>query len=128
MIREVLAITALLWGVNISAYAAPVSSDDRISHFQALPSESLEQAVANLASHNQELKALVEKPELTNEDMVKIHELTYTLENALERLREDLESTADVLEEVHLGSETMDRNRVRDNAERYLEVMQTLFQ
>lgn len=128
MIREVLAITALLWGVNVSAYAAPVSSDDRISHFQALPSESLEQAVTNLASHNQELKALVEKPELTNEDMVKIHELTYTLENALERLREDIESTADVLEEVHLGSETMDRNRVRDNAQRYLEVMRTLFQ
>lgn len=95
----------------------------RIDHYEALPAESLEQALTNLDSHGRELAALIAKGTLDTEDMVKIHELTYTLENALERLRNELEQTADVLEEVHLGSETMDQPRVMDNARRYLDVM-----
>lgn len=132
MIREVLAMTALFWGVSASPYAlaAPQESAqyERTEHFQPIPSDTLEQAVTNLQSHNAHLQRLLDQPSLSDEDMVKVHELTYTLELALERLTEVLGSTADVLEEVHLGSETMDRNRVRDNGERYLEVMTTLLQ
>lgn len=111
-------------GLVLSANVVLASDDvQRISHYEPLPAESLEQALTNLNSHGRELAALVAKGTLDSEDMVKIHELTYTLENALERLREELEETADVLEEVHLGSETMDQSRVLDNAQRYLEVM-----
>lgn len=124
MIREVLAMTALIWGVNLPAAALDATSDNRLEHYQALPAETLEQAVTNLRSHNDHLQRIVDQAQLSDEDLVKVHELTYTLELALERLQDELSRTADVLEEVHLGSETMDSNRVRDNAARYLEVMQ----
>ena len=132
MIREVLAITALFWGVNTTAYASPApqqsSQYERTEHYQPLAAETLEQAVANLRSHNAHLQGLLDQPALSDEDLVKVHELTYTLELALERVSQVLGETADVLEEVHLGSETMDSNKVRDNGERYLEVMNTLLQ
>lgn len=124
MIKEVLTVTALLWGATLST----ASADQRQEHYQALPAESIEQAVSNLTSYNQELDALISQSELSDEDMVKIHELTYTLENALQRLQSELEGTAGVLEEVHLGSETMDNNRVLDNARRYLQSMNEILQ
>lgn len=133
MIREVLAVTALFWGVNFAAVANAAEGGEstqyeRIEHYQPLASDTLTQAVSNLKSHNAHLQQLLDQPSLSDEDLVKVHELTYTLELAVERLRSVLADTADVLEEVHLGSETMDANRVRDNAERYLEVMATLLQ
>lgn len=132
MIREVLAITALFWGVSATAYALPSPQEsaqyERTEHYQPLPADTLEQAVTNLRSHNAHLQRLLDQPSLSDDDMVKVHELTYTLELALERVSQVLGETADVLEEVHLGSETMDSNKVRDNGERYLEVMNTLLQ
>lgn len=124
MIKEVLTVTALLWGATLST----ANAGQRPEHYQALPAESIEQAVSNLTSYNQELDALIRQNELSNEDMVKIHELTYTLENALQRLQAELEGAAEVLEEVHLGSETMDSNRVLDNARRYLQSMNEILQ
>lgn len=124
MIKKVLTVTALLWGATLST----ANADQRPEHYQALPAESIEQAVSNLTSYNQELEALISQSELSDEDMVKIHELTYTLENALQRLQAELEGTAEVLEEVHLGSETMDSNRVLDNARRYLQSMNEILQ
>ncbi|RUO26767.1 hypothetical protein CWE09_08740 [Aliidiomarina minuta] len=119
-IARVLAVTALLWG------AAATAHDDRLEHYEALPADSLEQAVSNLKSHNQKLATILQQEDISAENMVQIHELTYTLEVALERLQTELAQTADVLEEVHLGSETMDYDRVREEGARYLQVMQQL--
>ena len=52
--------------------------------------------------------------------MAEIHQLTYTLEVALEKLDDEVDRLKDQLEEVHKGSEMMEFDRVRDNAERYL--------
>nr|WP_205738404.1 DUF6746 family protein [Halomonas endophytica] len=59
-------------------------------------------------------------------DLGTIHELTYTLENALETITEEVEAMAFTLEEVHQGSETGDIERVKSNGEAYLEAAQTL--
>lgn len=130
MIREVLTVTALLWGASLPASIAHADSgssqNERVEHYQAMPADTLEQAVANLRSHHQHLQRLTDKGQLTDEDLVHVHELTYTLEVAMERLVLELTRAADVLEEVHVGSETMDENRVRDNAARYLSVMDTV--
>lgn len=136
MIRKVLAASVLCLGVSLSASAMAIATLEseqthqaqRTEHYQPLPSNTLEQAIKNLHSHNAHLQQLLDQPSLSMEDMVKVHELSYTLELALQRLSRVLDDTADVLEEVHLGSETMDNNRVRDNGERYLEVMNTLLQ
>ncbi|XKH59181.1 hypothetical protein LG290_10805 [Halomonas sediminis] len=52
--------------------------------------------------------------------------LTYTLENALQKIAEEGESMAVSLEEVHLGSEMLDQERVVTNGADYLEAARTL--
>ncbi len=47
--------------------------------------------------------------------------LTYTLENALQRIDQEVDAMAISLEEVHLGSETLDQERVSSNGAAYLE-------
>lgn len=119
-IKGVLAVTAFLWGVSAADVEA---ADQRIEHYEAESSESLQQALTNLQTYNDELQGILQGGELSDDDMVAIHELTYTLETALERLRGDLGDAAETLEEVHLGSESMDENKVRDQGQRYLEVL-----
>ena len=53
-----------------------------------------------------------------------MHELTYTLENALARLQEELSNTAATLEEVHLASEDMKPDLIKSNGMDYIAAMQ----
>lgn len=119
-IKGVLAVTAFLWGVSVADAEA---TDQRIEHYEAQSSESLQQALDNLRHYNGELQRILQGGELSDDDMVAVHELTYTLEVALERLRNDLGDAAVTLEDVHVASETLDRGKVRDQGQRYLEVL-----
>ena len=65
---------------------------------RAEPAETMEQALANFSEYNARLAALLEQDELTMADLAQIHQLTYTLENALERINDDLEDLAETLE------------------------------
>lgn len=107
--------------LSFSGFSSMALADDdqRPSHFKGEPSETLEQAVTNFSTYNQQLNELL-KGELTAEKMGEIHQLTYTLENALGKINDEMDELADVLEEVHLGSETMDQPRVSENGEKYL--------
>lgn len=107
--------------LSFSGFSSTALADDdqRPNHFKGEPSETLEQAVANFSTYNQQLNELL-KGELTAEKMGEIHQLTYTLENALGKINDEMDELADVLEEVHLGSETMDQPRVSENGEKYL--------
>ncbi|MGM0526483.1 MAG: DUF6746 family protein [Pseudomonadota bacterium] len=120
MTRLMLPILALVFTVSM-----PVLADDdekKYQHFKPESAENLNQAISNLNQYNQELKKLV-GGDLTAEEMSKVHELTYTLEVALQRLHEELEGAADSLEEVHLGSEEMNQQRVKSNGKKYLKTL-----
>ncbi|MDI5891123.1 DUF6746 family protein [Halomonas rhizosphaerae] len=107
--------------------ATPILAEEKPgTHFEGEPSDSLAEAVANFSKYNQELADLLAKDELTRREIGEIHILTYSLENALEKIEEDVEEMAEVLEEVHLGSETSNVERVRSNGEIYLESARTL--
>ena len=80
----------------------------------------LQTAVANFSEYNKRLEKAL-SGELTDADLMKIHELTYTLENALEKINDDLEDLADTLEEVHIASETFKRDELKKVAPQYLE-------
>ncbi|RUO20223.1 DUF6746 family protein [Aliidiomarina haloalkalitolerans] len=95
-------------------------AQDRVDHYKGEPSPTLEVAMKNYVEYNQRLQAVLAKEELTTEDMVLVHELTYTLENALERIQAELEVIAETLEEVHVASETMDFETVKTSGARYL--------
>lgn len=96
-------------------------ADERHDHFKGQPSETLEAAVSNFSEYNKKLADILAKDELAPADMVQVHELTYTLENALEKIRDDLDDLADTLEEVHVASEKLDVEEIREQGSLYLD-------
>ncbi|HEY8386652.1 MAG TPA: DUF6746 family protein [Porticoccaceae bacterium] len=112
---------AVLTFTAVGFTGAVLASDDRPDHFKGVPSETLEAAVGNFSEYNKKLAEILAKDELTPEDMVHVHELTYTLENALEKLEDEIDDLADVLEEVHEASERLDAATVKQQGDRYLD-------
>lgn len=111
----------------VSAMSA-MAADARPDHYQGQQAESLEQAMSNLVSYNAKLKTVLAKSSLSMEDMAHIHELTYSLENALQRLDVELDSLAATLEEVHIGSEKAQSEQVKSQGQKYLKHAETLLQ
>ncbi|MEX0732696.1 MAG: DUF6746 family protein [Aquisalimonadaceae bacterium] len=101
--------------------AASTLADDRIDHFKGEPAETLEQAVASFSEYNARLATVLDSGDLTARDLGKIHELTYTLENALGKINEDLTALADTLEALHIASETAEIDDAKRHAANYLE-------
>jgi hypothetical protein len=87
---------------------------------------TLKTALCNIVNYNKILTQLTQKEEMSVEDMVKIHELTYTLENALGKLSEDLAKAAVDLEEVHLASEKLDTG-LSKNSQIFMQISQQHF-
>ncbi|MBV2128022.1 DUF6746 family protein [Arsukibacterium indicum] len=104
---------------------ASVADEQRPDHFKGQQAASLTEAVELFRTSNQKLKQLLQG-DLSPEAMVEIHQLTYTLENALEKIHSETTELKEVLEEVHLGSENMDFAKVKKQAARYLDTATTL--
>jgi len=104
-------------------FATPALASDpkAYQHFEAKSSETLAEAVANFSEYNQKLEAVL-AGDLTDAKMHEVHELTYTLENALEKITEELAQLADTLEELHQASEKMDGEGVGTHGRAYLSV------
>lgn len=96
------------------------NADEKYNHFPALNSADITAAFCNIQSYNKKLAAITSKSELTAEDMVKVHELTYTLENAVNLLKQSLEQVSVHLEDVHKASERLDANVIKSSGEKYL--------
>jgi hypothetical protein len=99
----------------------PALADDLPGHYEGKPAETLDQAVTNFSQYNVKLAEILDKPELSSRDLHEIHQITYTLENALYRLEEEVEELAEVLEEVHVASENADAETVQSKGRDYLE-------
>jgi hypothetical protein len=52
--------------------------------------------------------------------MVKVHELTYTLEQAVAQLKSEIDKAAVALEEVHIASESLDQKTIKAESSNYL--------
>ncbi|MEQ5803483.1 DUF6746 family protein [Halomonas sp. H10-9-1] len=119
-----LLLTAMCFG--LLGTTANADDHERADHFEGEAAESLEQAVTHFTETNRELAKLLAQDELSNADLGTIHELSYTLENALAKIDEELDTMAVDLEELHLGSETLEHERVRTHGVAYLEAARTL--
>jgi len=97
-----------------------------VDHFEGLPSETLAEAVANLSEYNNRLAEVLARETLDARDLATVHDLTCTLENALEKISADLVDLAEILEEVHVASESDDAGTVRSRGAVYLEAARTL--
>lgn len=96
------------------------ADEKRPEHFKGKPAATLEQAIKNFTAYNHKLQGILAS-ELTPEKMAEIHQLSYTLENALEKIDDEVDQLKDALEHVHLGSEHMDYNKVKQQGRLYLE-------
>lgn len=101
---------------------------EKYNHFPSLDAPNSSVALCNLAKFNQNLQAITKKAEISPEDMVKVHELTYTLENAVIRLQKELDTIAVDLEKVHKASEHLNEQVIKDSGEKYLAATKILIE
>lgn len=122
MKKFVMLAVVLSAGISGSALASAGGGEAAASpiHFRAQPSATIEQAKENLREYNARLQTLLQGS-LGNDEMVQVHQLSYTLEDALKKLNEELAQLAATLEEVHLASEKLDRDAVVSRGRAYLE-------
>lgn len=104
-----------------------VQAEERPDHFKGKQSHTLEEALENLASYNKKLSEVLAKED-SLENMATIHQLTYTLESALEVIDAEATDIAAKLEELHLASERNDTTVVRQKATTYLNKSNKLIQ
>lgn len=112
--------------LSLSSASWADDSGTRTAHSKGEPAETLQQAVTNMSKYNEKLESLLAKDELTAMDMHEVHMLTYTLENALQKIQADLVETAEVLEEVHIASETGKPEVVKEKGQTYLQTTRIL--
>lgn len=118
----------LLAFISVISLGVPASADERPDHYQGELAESLEQALANLNEYNAELAAIVAAEDIDAEKLNDVHQLTYTLEVALAKLRDELATSAEALEAVHQASERLDVATVKAGADSYLTITDTVLQ
>lgn len=109
---------ALVLGTAMVAHG---HNHDRYDHFEGEEAATLESAVANFSAYNTKLADVLEHDELDAEALMTIHQITYTLENALEKIEDELDELADVLEDLHKASETGDVDAARKHGDAYLD-------
>lgn len=102
---------------------APLAQAERAAHFEGEAAPTLDAALANLTEHNAHLAELITQETLDPHALHAVHQLTYTLENAVETLRNELEAAAEALEAVHIASETSDPDTVRSAGQQYLDTL-----
>ena len=105
---------------------AQLLADDRPDHFKGEPVDTLPEAVAQFSEYNDKLQAALAKGALDAEDLHTIHVLTYSLENALEKIDDAVDDLKDRLEDVHKASERNDPETVQRQGEVYLDVARKL--
>lgn len=119
-IRTTAALTASL------LLSAPVFADDKPDHFKGEPSRTLAEAMSNFSEYNRKLATLLAKDDLAPQDMHEIHVLTYTLENALQKIDDSVDQLEEMLEDVHKGSEHADPEKVKRQGKRYMDLSSEL--
>lgn len=96
------------------------ASDDSPGHFKPESSDTLEQAVDNFSRYNTKLSEVL-AGELDAKAIYDIHQMTYTLEVALEKINNELEELAEVLEELHKATERNDAATALIKGREYLD-------
>lgn len=114
-----LAAVAIFTGILTITYS--VHASERPVHFEGEASPTLQAALSNLTEHNMLLAEMLNRDSLTAHDLHQIHQLTYTLENALQKLGSERDRLAELLEQVHKASESADTDTIKSSGRAYLD-------
>lgn len=115
-------ITLALFLTVTGTLAADELSPEGRPHFSGKEADSVEEAFHQFDEGNEKLKKYFEGDTIEGADLAHIHELTYTLENALAEMRDALNTLATTLEQVHLASERGDGDVVIESGREYLSI------
>jgi len=102
------------------------ADDPRLDHYQGLRAETLVEALQHLTEYNAQLAPLLAQSSLSLAELDAIHQLTYTIENALERIGSEVHELAELLESVHVASEQGDPATVLRDGRTFLEASSPL--
>ncbi len=83
------------------------SEDSKVEHYESKEFASAKEALAGLVVTSNEMASIAADAELDGTKMEKIHQISYTTENAVAKLGAG-KTLAAALEEVHLASEEHD--------------------
>lgn len=119
--RKSLVLVAVVAMYSVVPMTFASGPGEKISHYKGKPSETLSEAVRNFAEYNAKLEILL-KGKVDDNAMADVHELTYTLENALGKMNEETAKLAATLEALHQASEKHDREAVLRHGNQYLSV------
>ena len=92
---------------------------------EAQPSRNLAEAVGNFSAYNTRLEQAMAQG-LNQANLAEIHELTYTLKAALEKINEEMDGLTDTLEEIHIASEAQNAAQVQRYGSDYLKTARTV--
>lgn len=108
----------LLTSALMAIATTSIASDDK--HFKGKMPTSYTQAQEQLVEAKAELAKLLEDGKVSTAEMGKIHQLTYSLENALEFMEDEMEQIQETLERVHKGSEHGTNEQVFNDSKLFL--------
>lgn len=113
------AATIALLAFVPAAFAS--EAGEPVRHYKVEPAKTLPEAVKNFSDYNAKLEAIL-AGDVSDAAMADVHQLTYTLENALGKMNEELTKLAETLEKLHQASEKLDREAVIRHGDEYLSV------
>lgn len=90
-----------------------LDSPKRVEHYAAEQPQNETEALAQLAAKTEAVTAIIKNGELTDSDLEAIHEVTYSLETAVDKLRETqteaseakLDAVDEAVQALHYASE-----------------------
>ena len=109
----------LFFAVAISGLVVTSAHASDVKHFKGEQPKNLAEAFSILAKYNAKLEAATSS-EPTPMQMSEIHQMTYSLENALEFIDDHIDEVEENLEHVHKASERMDTKTVLEKGKAYL--------
>lgn len=96
-------------------------ADDHIEHYQSAEISNKEHALEVLRSNNSKIASILQESELDSTALESIHEISYSLEAAIDKLisekagdKKILESVDEAIQAVHYASEKHEEARVRE--------------
>lgn len=119
-----IALAALCFSTPAFAHDHEHEDEERISHYAVEAPETRDAAIAVLTGKTAEIGTLLQKAPLDSNDLEAIHERTYALESAVDKLVEDavtdiqkasLEATDEAVQALHHASEDHEEARTRES-------------
>lgn len=117
----ILCILAVLGGISYQAIAEDDHDHEHVEHYEGQEFKNADDALATLNEKNGEIAEILKADKLTGSQFEKIHEISYTLEDAVDALKEKkagAESKLDTIDEavqaLHHASENHEEAKVRE--------------